>query len=82
MVMTKAITMASRGRSTKTDEIMACARRFRPDSAAAFWLLPLSALAFMLDCISALAGPGATAWPGRTRCRPSTITLSPGESPL
>ena len=36
----------------------------------------------MLDWISALAGPGATGWPGRTRCRPSTITLSPSESPL
>src|SRR6202035_5835407 len=38
--------------------------------------------AFMLDWISALAGPGETGWPGRPRCRPSTITLSPSVSPL
>ena len=36
----------------------------------------------MLDWISGLAGPGETGWPGRTRCKPSTITLSPGASPL
>jgi hypothetical protein len=35
----------------------------------------------MLDWISGLAGPGETGWPGRTRCKPSTITLSPGASP-
>ena len=36
----------------------------------------------MLDCISALAGPGATTSPGRTRCKPSTMTFSPTDRPL
>src|SRR6202012_3617413 len=44
--------------------------------------LPSSAEGFMLAWSSALAGPGATAWPGRTFCRPSTMTLSPSESPV
>ena len=45
-------------------------------------MLPSSKLDFMLLWISALAGPGATGWPGRTFCRPSTITLSPSAMPL
>src|SRR6202012_3616611 len=43
--------------------------------------LPSSAEGFMLAWSSALAGPGATGWPGRTFFRPSTMTLSPRERP-
>src|SRR5260370_28790453 len=34
------------------------------------------------DEAAELAGPGATAWPGRTRWTPSTITFSPSLNPL
>src|ERR1700730_9532389 len=53
-----------------------------PAALPSVWARSSPAAAFMLDRIRGLAGPGETGRPGRTRCRPSAITFSPGESPL
>ena len=71
IVMTIAMTIASRGRAMKTAEIIG-------------WLVPLSCLARSagFGVIGGLAGPGETTMPGRARCTPSTMTMAPSVKPL
>ena len=79
MVMTMAMTMASRGRRTKTAEIIAAQRGSRAafDARAAE---PSSAPGPMPGAFA--AGAGETVWPGRMRWMPSTTTFSPSTRPL
>ena len=81
IVMTKAMTIARRGTIDEDggNHGRGARRAWSPIAPPSFCVRPSSAVAFMLDWISALAGPGETGWPGRTFCRPSTITLSPSE---
>ena len=63
--VTIAMTIAKRGRSTK----MAENTRLQPRAGV------------VCGAGGAAAGPGFTGWPGRTRCTPSTTTLSPPSRP-